>query len=304
MVPDNKIFHCAVIGSSGYIGRHLVYSLNQTSHKLTLFDIQNPESNHDNQYHKLDITNRSEVERILWDFDYIFYFAGLTGTYAGFDQYEKFIALNELGLLNLLSTIRHQKLKPRIIFPSSRLVYKGSDEPLKEDDAKDPKTIYAVNKLSGEHFIRNYHIAFGIPYNIFRICVPYGIQTDVEYSFGTIGTFLKMAHQNLPVTLFGDGSLKRTFTHIEDLCRQILTVSFMRESENQTFNIAGESYSLEEVAMLVAQKYNVGVKYVSWPEKDLLIESGHTVFDADRIRAFMKNPLIHQLRNWINDYKN
>jgi UDP-glucose 4-epimerase len=216
-------------------------------------------------------------------------FAGLTGTYNGFNEYENFISINELGLLNLLDAIKNSEYRPKVIFPSTRLVYKGVDKSLKEDDLKECKTIYAANKLACEGYLQAYHDSFDIPYTIFRICLPYGNLLSTDYSFGTVGFFIRQAKAGKDITLYGGGNIKRTFTHMEDLCYQIIEGSFQHESNGQTYNVGGETLSLHDAAEIIAAKYGTKVTEIPWPERDLRIESSHTYFDDTKIRSLLRN---------------
>lgn len=281
----------AIIGGKGYIGNHLVYYLKNRDIFPMVYDVQ--ESDEPN-YKKIDITNPDSVASIDLNVDYIFMFAGLTGTYAGFDKYQLYNTINEIGLLNLLDAIRNSQFRPKIIFPSTRLVYKGVDKALKETDEKETKTIYAVNKIACEGLLQAYKASFDIPYTIFRICIPYGNLLSSDYSFGTVGFFIKMAKSGKDITLYGGGHIKRTFTHMEDLCYQLVEGAFNPYSNGEIYNIGGETFSLREVAEIVAAKFNVNVVDVPWPERDLRIESNHTYFDDTKIRS-----LIH-----IDNYRN
>lgn len=275
---------CAVIGAKGYIGRHLVWYLYKMGIVAETYDVVASNEKH---YTQVDLTNKKSVDKINLDVDYIFMFAGMTGTWVGFEKYQQFVSINEIGLLNLLEAIRQSPYRPKIIFPSTRLVYKGVDKPLKETDEKDAKTIYAVNKLACEHYCNIYHQYFGIPYTVFRICVPYGNLLGSDYSFGTVGFFIKMASAGNDITLYGGGKIKRTFTHMEDLCFQVVNGAFLKESDGEIYNIGGEIYSLYDAAMFIARKYGVGVKAVNWPEKDKMIESGDTYFDDSKIQTLL-----------------
>ena len=277
-----------VIGANGYIGKHIVsylqrhYDVNVDSYDIvTECDLPN--------YHKVDLTDKESIKVLDLDVDYIFMFAGLTGTYNGFNEYEKFISINELGLLNLLDAIKSSEYRPKVIFPSTRLVYKGVDKPLKEDDQKESKTIYAANKLACEGYLQAYHDSFDIPYTIFRICLPYGNLLSTDYSFGTVGFFIRQAKAGKDITLYGGGNIKRTFTHMEDLCYQIIEGSFHHESNGQTYNVGGETLSLHDAAEIIAAKYGTRVVDIPWPERDLRIESNHTYFDDTKIRSLLRN---------------
>lgn len=275
---------CAVIGSKGYIGRHLVWYLSKMGITAECYDVA---ADNSEGYTQVDLTDKDSVSKINLNVDYIFMFAGLTGTWAGFDKYAQFININEIGLLNLLDAIRQSPYRPKVIFPSSRLVYKGVDKPLREMDEKDSKTIYAVNKLACEHYLDIYYHCFGVPYTVFRICVPYGNLLGSDYSFGTVGFFIKMASAGKDITLYGGGTIKRTFTHMEDLCYQVINGGFAKESNGEIYNIGGETFSLHDAATVIATKYNVGVKAVDWPERDLTIESGDTYFDDSKIQTLL-----------------
>ena len=290
---------CAVIGSKGYIGKHIIKYLSDHYQVFAMgYDIVDSE---EINYQKIDLTDKDSIQQIDLNVDYIFNFAGLTGTYAGFDAYEKYVSANEITLLNLLDAIRKSEYRPKVIFPSTRLVYKGVDKPLKEEDEKESKTIYAANKLACEGYLKAYHDSFDIPYTVFRICIPYGNLLSSDYSFGTIGFFIRQAKNGKDITLYGGGTIKRTFTHMEDLCYQIIEGAFCSDSNGQVYNIGGETLSLHDAAEIIARKYGVNVVAVPWPERDLRIESDHTYFDDNKIRSLLDLRPYKKLADFTND---
>lgn len=288
---------CAIIGSKGYIGKHLEYYLKQKKNDVVCYDVVESE---DVNYHRCDLTDFESVRRIIdLKVDYIFMFAGLTGTYVGFDKANIFVNVNEMGLINLLNCIRESKYRPKIIFPSTRLIYKGADKALKEDDEKETKTIYAVNKIACENLLYAYRQNFDIPYTIFRICVPFGNMFSDDYSFGTIGFFIHQASNDRRITLYGDGSIKRTFTSMHDLCKQIVEVGMERVSDGEIYNIGGHTYSLRNAAEIIASYYKAEISFISWPERDLKMESGSTYFDSSKIERVMGKIVFESLEELL-----
>lgn len=288
---------CAIIGSKGYIGKHLEYYLKQKKNDVVCYDVVESE---DVNYHRCDLTDFESVRRIIdLKVDYIFMFAGLTGTYVGFDKANIFVNVNEMGLINLLNCIRESKYCPKIIFPSTRLIYKGADKALKEDDEKETKTIYAVNKIACENLLYAYRQNFDIPYTIFRICVPFGNMFSDDYSFGTIGFFIRQASNDRRITLYGDGSIKRTFTSMHDLCKQIVEVGMERVSDGEIYNIGGHTYSLRNAAEIIASYYKAEISFISWPERDLKMESGSTYFDSSKIERVMGKIVFESLEELL-----
>ena len=300
----------AILGCNGYIGQHLVHVFlkEKNDYLISGFDIQE-ESNilpqHNYTYKKLDIRDAIAVNKMDFHFDLLFYFSGITGTSISFNNYNQFIDVNEKGFLNILNSIKNSSNKPKIIFPSTRLLYKGKENtPLKEEDEKEFKTIYGLNKYNGEQYLKLYNQYFGIPYTIFRICVPYGNAFNEKFSYGTIGFFINSIKQSNTITLFGDGEQKRTFTHVMDICNQVISVSKDSKSNNQTYNISGESYSLLAVSQLFSKYFNSSIKNISWPEIALKMESGDTIFDATKIQSFIGSELEYKLEAWIKEISN
>lgn len=290
-----------LIGSSGYLGRHLAKFLKAEGFENRNYDLHPEAPQGITLYKPLNITRREEFEALDSEVDFIFMFAGLTGTADGFDRFGEFISVNEIGLLNLLTWMRKTGCKARIVYPSTRLVYKGrKNYALKEDDPKETKTIYALSKMAAENILAMYHNAFGIDYTVFRICVPYGNLFNNAYSYGTLGFFLEKARRGEDITIFGDGSIRRTFTHVEDISRLIIASVQTDGTGNGIFNIGGEDLSLKEAAELIAKKYSVAVKHVGWPEMALRLESDDTVFDGSRLNSLVPHEILFSVKKWLS----
>ena len=259
----------ALFGGKGYLGSQLAAYYAAQGARCDIFDMPSFDVTHAGCWDSFKAT----------DYSAILFFAGMTGTEKSFTDAERFLDVNERGLLNLL--IRLAPLgsqAPKVIFPSSRLVYKGADCPLTEDAPKEAKTVYAANKLACEYLLQAYHVRYGIPYAVIRICVPYGNIVSSNYSYGTIGFFLRQAETGGPITLYGDGSLRRTFTHVADICSAV--DGLIRSDAIGIFNVGGQDMSLLDAAKIVADKKQVEISFVSWPPDALALESGSTVFDS------------------------
>lgn len=289
-------FKNCIIGATGYIGKNLSYYLNNKGEFIKCYDLIDKGSEPWMNHSSLDITDLEAMRKIDLDYDYIYFFAGLTGTAQGFEEVERYNKVNVIGLSNLLTCMRENGSKARIIFPSTRLVYKGvAETPLLENAEKDPKTIYALNKLTCESLLQMYGEVFNINYSVFRICVPYGYLLPEGYSYGTIGFFISKAENKENISLFGDGEVRRTFTHVADICKAIYETVRIPSTNMNIYNIGGEDFSLKEAANIVAKKYDVGLSFVKWPEMALKIESGDTIFDDSKINDAIGNYLSHNL---------
>ena len=104
------------------------------------------------------------------------------------------------------------------------------------------------------------------------------------------------------ILLYGDGSVRRTFTHIKDVCDNLICGAFSDKCLNDVLNIGGEDMSLQEVAKLIAKKYCVDVEYVEYPDLAMKIETGDTVFDASKLKK-VGILATHRFKKWINREK-
>ncbi|PJA07417.1 MAG: NAD(P)-dependent oxidoreductase [Flavobacteriales bacterium CG_4_10_14_0_2_um_filter_32_8] len=289
-----------VFGANGYLGRHIAYYL--TQQKINFIPTDLAEQSIDNylNYTSIDITKPEEMHQINYEVDCVFMFAGLTGSTNTPEMEKKYTKVNEQGLMNVLNCCKGIK-NLRLIFPSTRLVYQGiKNTPLKENSAKETKTIYAKNKLACEKILADYQLQYHINYTIFRIGVPYGNLINEEYSYGTIGFFINQAKKNNNITLYGDGSLKRTFTHVSDICEVIIKSVGIEKTINNIYNIgSNDDLSLFEVASLIASKYNASVELIDWTKEALAVESGDTIFDDEKIQAAFNYPYQYSLKEWV-----
>ena len=291
-----------VLGANGYIGRHVGKALSEKGYKYHLADKEHRSIDDDNNYSQIDILDQKSFLPLLSSYDFIFNFAGLTGTYAGFDDYEAFLKVNELGLLNLLNGVRKEKSPAKIIFPSSRLVYKGQKgRALKEEDDKEFRTVYAMNKFSCENYLKMYKECFGVDYTVFRICLVYGNLIDNSMSFGTLNQMVSVAEAGQNVTIFGDGRQKRSLIHVHDLVEIMIGAGLDSFTDDDVFNIGGpDVLSISEIASYLSNAYGVNVESIPWPPEHLAIESWDTIFDSSKLMKRIRYQYKYTFDSWIN----
>ena len=291
-----------IVGANSYIARNVILRLEQRfpECELKLYDYAEKQVDGQSNYTSINILDKESVAKIDFACDCIYMFIGKTGSANGFDDYDTFLNVNEKALLNLLNEYRNQKSEAKIIFPSTRLVYKGKNGKLSENAEKEFKTIYAINKYACEQYLKQYHNVFGVKYCIFRICIPYGTLISGASSYGTAEFMLGKAQKKENICLYGDGSVRRTLTYMGDLCDILIDGGMNADCENTVYNIGGEDYSLKEMAELIAKRYNDGVDFVEWPDVALKIESGNTVFDDCKLQSILSYKFKQTFKQWID----
>lgn len=290
-----------IIGANSYIARNLIQYIKENGLliEMSLYDRLDKQIDGAEPYKSINILDEECLHIIDLSCDVIFMFVGMTGTTSGFDNYKSFVEVNELSLLNLLNEYRRQNSKARIVFPSTRLVYKGNEMPLKEDADKETKSIYACNKLACEKYLILYNTIFDVRYCILRICLPYGTLIEGTSSYGTIELFVERASKGGAIVIYGQGQQRRTLTWIGDLCNVLLLVGTNTSCENDVFNVGGEEYSILEIAEIISKKYRTNIKFKLWPMIAEKMESGNTVFNSVKLEAIIGNHTIHRFEDWI-----
>lgn len=293
-----------IIGANSYIARNLIANLDVKKNRLFLYDKDDFHKDGNLNYKKIDILNYGDLEKINYQSEIIYLFAGITGTAVGFSKFESFIDINEKALLKILDMYVKKKSKAKIVFPSSRLVYKGKEDTLKEDSEKEFKTLYAMNKFSCENYLKMYSDMFGLSYCIFRICVPYATRVENVSSYGTVEFFLSMAKKGEEIIIYGNGEQRRTFVHIDDLCEVLWLGAINKKCSNDIFNVGGgDVMSIKEVANCVANVYKVKIKSIQWPQEALLLESGSTVFDSSKLDSIIGKVYKRNILEWTKELK-
>jgi len=86
---------------------------------------------------------------------------------------------------------------------------------------------------------------------------------------------------------------------MHDLCKQIVEVGMERVSDGEIYNIGGHTYSLRNAAEIIASYYKAEISFISWPERDLKMESGSTYFDSSKIERVMGKIVFESLEELL-----
>ena len=153
---------------------------------------------------------------------------------------------------------------------------------MSEGSVLEARSVYAANKIACENILSAYHHRYGVPYVALRICVPYGNLVGSKYSYGTVGFFLKCIRENRPITVYGDGANRKTYTFISDLCYIADKVACMNIASG-VYNVGGYDYSLREIADILVGRFGGSVVSAPWPEEAKRVEMGDISLDSTKL---------------------
>lgn len=124
--------------------------------------------------------------------------------------------VNLTGTVNLLELASKNNVK-KFVFGSSSSVYGDTNKvPFAEDDNVDnPISPYAATKRMGEIMCYTYHHLYKFSIVSARIFGP--IYGPLQRPYGMAAQkFIRQVDQGLPITIYGDGSMARDCTYIDD----------------------------------------------------------------------------------------
>lgn len=182
--------------------------------------------------------------------DYVIHQAALPSVPKSVAEPELTHAVNVNGTLNLLLAARDAGVK-RVVYAASSSAY-GNSETLPKHEGMVPHPIspYAVQKLTGEHYMQ----AFASVYGLETVCLRYfnifGPRQDANSQYSAVlAKFITQMQQNESPTIFGDGEQSRDFTFVANAVQANLKacVAPAAEVSGRVFNIAtGTRFSLNQ----------------------------------------------------------
>ncbi len=279
-----------ILGGLGFIGKNLFLKLREEEQYVTILsnhveDIGDgfPISQFKGQIAKGDILDKTFMEGIVRGYDVIYSLAGSSGASDSIKNPYLDLDTNLKGHLNVLEACRKYNEGALLVFPSSRLVYgKPEKIPVAENHPMRPESIYAIHKLTTEHYYLLYQRLYGLKSIIFRIGNPYGpYQKFGGHHYGILNWFIHHAMTERKITIYGDGSQKRDFIHINDLVDVLIASASNPNMPGKIYNVGfGAGASMKDAAEVVAKNVSgTELRFVPWPELDKKIETGDYITD-------------------------
>jgi UDP-glucuronate 4-epimerase len=241
-----------VTGAAGFIGSHLSERL--LKNEWTVVGVDNFDNFYDpqvkrsnikdclkNKLFKLveaDIRDSAAMDKVTnAGIDVIVHLAARAGVRPSIAQPALYADVNINGTVTLLEAAKKNNIK-KFVFASSSSVYGNNKKvPFSEDDNVDfPISPYAATKKAGELICHTYHHLNRIAMTCLRFFTVYGPRQRPDLA---IHKFAKLIEDGKPIPVYGDGSMMRDFTYIDDIIDG--TVGAIDKCEGYNIYNLGES---------------------------------------------------------------
>lgn len=248
-----------ITGGAGFVGSHLAerhLSLGDEVHIIddlstgSIENIQHLKS--DPRFHyTIDSVTNVQVSAELVDLcDTIYHLAAAVGVRLIVESPVRTIETNVRGTEVILHLAA--KKQKRVLITSTSEVYGKRDTvPFREDDdlvlgpTSKARWSYACSKAIDEFLAIAYWHEKHVPAVIVRLFNTVGARQTGRYGM-VIPNFVQQALADRDITVYGDGSQRRCFTHVSDAVGAIVKLAAHPEAPGQVFNVGND----EEVSIL------------------------------------------------------
>lgn len=252
-----------VTGGAGFIGSHLCGALLNAGNEVTVLDDLSTGSR-ENLAGLLDrtgfalhvgsVNDAAKVDALVGKADFVYHLASAVGVRLIIDQPVRTIESIVGGTTVVLEACcRHWK--PFLLTSTSEVYGKGSRVPFCEDDdtvmgpTSTRRWSYACAKAVDEFLALAYWVERKLPVTVVRLFNTVGPRQTGQYGM-VIPNLVTQALKGEPITVFGDGTQTRCFTHVRDIVGALLTIPGRPQALGQVINLGNN----QEISILQLAK--------------------------------------------------
>jgi UDP-glucose 4-epimerase len=256
-----------ITGGAGFIGSHLSDALLDRGHGVLILDnlstgsienIAHLKGRQGFEYFIDSVNNEPLLAELIDRSDVVFHFAAAVGVKLIVEQPVYTIETNVHGTEVVLK--HANKKKKRVVIASTSEVYgKSDDVPVREDSdlvmGPTPKHrwAYACSKAIDEFLALAYWKERKLPVIIVRFFNTVGPRQTGQYGM-VIPNFVRQALAGEPITVFGDGTQSRSFTHVGDVVDALIKLIGEPAAVGEVINIGNtEEITIAALAERVRQ---------------------------------------------------
>lgn len=263
-----------VTGGAGFIGSHLVDALVARGDEVHVVDTlvagKFPDRmNADAHYHEVDIRNVDALAPIFSGAKYVFHTAAIPRVPYSIEHPVETTDVNVVGTVAVFSAAVTAGVS-RVVHSSSGSVYgTQTTMPLSESLEVHPVSPYALQKYVGEQYAVLWAELYGLETVSLRYFNVYGPKLDPVGPYAlAVGRFLLAKKNGEPITIFGDGTITRDYTHVSDIVRaNILSAESPKVGKGEVINVgAGRNVTIQYLAELVGAPIQYGPPRVEAPD--------------------------------------
>jgi len=233
-----------IFGGGGFIGSTIADRLLLEGHALRIFERPRVAPYRKFQKHERvewitgDLSSTHDVDEAIHGVDAVLHLVSTTLPKNSNDDPVYDVQSNVVASLQMLQAMVVQKVQKIVFISSGGTVYGNPVYlPIDEKHPTDPLVSYGITKLAIEKYLQVFERLHGIQAITLRVANPYGERQRIETAQGAVGVFLHNALKNIPINIWGDGSVTRDYIHVSDVASAFVKALAYTGSK-RTFNIS------------------------------------------------------------------
>ncbi len=254
-----------VTGGGGFIGSNLVRMLVEAGYETHAVD---------NDFafrgdslpavvvrHTIDIRSTDELTKAFEGADVVYHTAAVPRVPYSIEHPVETTEQNITGTVSVLAAAVAARVR-RVVYSSSGSSYGDQKTlPFVETMNCSPVHPYGMQKYVGELFARLWVDVYKLETVSLRYFNVYGPGLDPNGPYAlAIGRFLLARKNNEPITIFGDGTVTRDFTHVSDVARaNMLAGTSEKVGKGEVMNIgSGQNITIQKLAEMFGGEIQYG----------------------------------------------
>ena len=245
-----------VTGAAGFLGRHVASRFRDDGWEVIAFDLIEPViAGVDARVG--DFTDANSLEPVVAGADVIAHVGAIGDVYLAASQPSLAARVNVVGTSTVADVAR--KTGARVVYASTWEVYGEPEyQPIDEDHPTRPDHPYNITKLGGEAMLLAASRLGGVNAVALRLGTAYGAGLRANSVFRL---FLDKARKREPLSIQGDGSQGRQFTHSSDIGRAFALAAASDISGVALNIVAPRMVTIKELAEHVIATYPTDVEF-------------------------------------------
>lgn len=243
-----------IFGGGGFIGSTIADLLLTEGHALRIFErprvlpYRKFSGNESVEWVAGDLSSTHDVSDAVQGVDAVLHLVSTTLPKNSNDDPIYDVQSNVVASLHILNAMVTHKVHKIVFISSGGTVYGNPLYlPVDEKHPTNPVVSYGITKLAIEKYLQMYERLHGIKAITLRVANPYGERQRIETSQGAVGVFLHHALKDIPIEIWGDGSVTRDYIHVSDVAEAFLTALHYTGGQ-RLFNVSsGVGTSLNEL---------------------------------------------------------
>ncbi|XP_067949385.1 UDP-glucuronic acid decarboxylase 1-like [Watersipora subatra] len=246
-----------VTGGAGFVGSHLVDALMVEGHEVTVIDnyFTGRKQNiiHWLGHPNFELINHDIVNPIFVEVDEIYHLASPASPPHYMYNPIKTIKTNTVGTINMLGLAK--RVKAKLLLASTSEVYGDPEQhPQSENywghvNPIGPRACYDEAKRVAESMCYAYQKQENVDVRVARIFNTFGPRMYMNDG-RVVSNFILQCLQDMPITIYGDGSQTRSFQYVTDLVEGMIRL--MNNNYTLPVNIGNpEEHTITEFAEII-----------------------------------------------------